>query len=600
MSTSHRPAAWSLSAVIIGTVAVDPFGFAPFGPMKWVIVTTAAFGALWLAIANKLQVHRPSLWAWLAFLAWGLLVSVLALDPVHTWIGTPDRRLGVVTIAGFMAAFLAAQGLRSRGITTLSQSFVIGLWIMVLAAALETVGAFSAPFDFPGSRLGGPFGTPAYLGAALVLFVPIVFAVAPSLEGRPWQMAARLGAIGGLAVLLGTQTRGALVGGAAAAAITYPAWSRWARVNRTPLAAVVVISIVMLSFTNLGSRLVDAANFTDGAAAGRLAEWSTGIDAIETSPLYGVGFEGYRVTFPRVVTVDYVRSYGREFATDRAHNGLIDVTIWSGLVGGAFYLAAMGFLLRRAWQARRLGDPWLVGFAGAVVGYLVQQQFLFPVAEIDGAFWVAAGVLVANTQPAMVSRTLPPMARYVALLLAAAVATFGITDLAADRLVKRASIEDLSDYEAAVNLRPESIRYQLVAANGLEQADLDLAIHHIDRAHDVSPGDPIIAVRRAELLSVRASLTGEPSDVDPALAAWRGLATTDPNHPTVQLALGVAEVMGGNEAAAEAAWKQAELLAPSSPEPARNLAILYRSQGRDAEADSAQRRSEELKKLAEK
>ena len=57
-----------------------------------------------------------------------------------------------------------------------------------------------------------------------------------------------------------------------------------------------------------------------------------------------------------------------------------------------------------------------------------------------------------------------------------------MTDLAADHLVRRASIEDLSDYEAAVNLRPESIRYRLVAANALEQANLDLAFHHIDEA----------------------------------------------------------------------------------------------------------------------
>ena len=600
MSTSHRPTQWLLAAVIIGTVAADPFGFAPFGPIKWVIVTTAAFGALWLAMAAKLQVHRPSLWAWLGFLTWGSVVSVLAVDPVHTWIGTPDRRLGLVPVAAFMAAYLAAQTLRNGDVATVSRSFVIGIWIMVVTAALEAAGAFSAPFDFPGTRLGGSFGTPAYLGAALILFIPIVFAVGPSLETRAWQIAARWGAIGGLVVLLSTQTRGALVGATAAAGITYPAWSRWARANRTPLAALVVIFVMIASFTNLGSRLVDATDFVDGAAAGRLAEWSTGIDAIGTSPIYGVGFEGYRVVFPHVVTVDYVRAYGREFATDRAHNGLIDVTIWSGLVGGAFYLAAVGFLLRRAWQASRLGDPWLVGVAGAVAGYLVQQQFLFPVAEIDPAFWVTAGVLVVHTQPAMPSQALPRLGRYVALLLAAGVATFGVTDLAADHLVNRATIEDLSDYEAAVSLRPESIRYQLLAANAFQPADLDQAIRHIDQAHAISPGDPIIAIRRGELISARAALTGGADDVAVALATWRKLATTDANHPTVQLALGVAEIAAGNEAAAEAAWERAEVLAPWSPEPSHNLAILYRSQGRDAEAEVAQRRSDDLRDLAEK
>ncbi len=185
-----------------------------------------------------------------------------------------------------------------------------------------------------------------------------------------------------------------------------------------------------------------------------------------------------------------------------------------------------------------------------------------------------------------------------ALLVAAGVATFGMTDLAADHLVKRASSEDLSGYEAAVDLRPESIRYQLLAANA--NPNLDRAIAHIEQAHAVSPGDPIIAIRRGELLSVRAALTGEASDIAVALAAWRELATTDANHPTVQLALGAAEIIAGNETEAEAAWKQAEFLAPLSPEPAHNLAILYRSQGRDAEAEAAQQRSDNLKKLAEK
>jgi hypothetical protein len=71
-----------VSALIIGTVAVDPFGFAPFGPIKWLLVTAGAFGALWLAIAAKLQVHRPSRWGWITFPLWGVVVSLPALDPV--------------------------------------------------------------------------------------------------------------------------------------------------------------------------------------------------------------------------------------------------------------------------------------------------------------------------------------------------------------------------------------------------------------------------------------------------------------------------------------------------------------------------------------
>jgi Flp pilus assembly protein TadD len=134
----------------------------------------------------------------------------------------------------------------------------------------------------------------------------------------------------------------------------------------------------------------------------------------------------------------------------------------------------------------------------------------------------------------------------------------------------------------------------LLAANANVDADIGRALDHLGRARTVSPGDPILAIREAELLSDRAAATGRQFDAEDAVRAWRGLAISDPNHPTVQLALGVAEITVGNEPEAEAAWKKAELLAPDSPEPAHNLAILFRSQGRDEEAAAAEARASAL------
>lgn len=594
MTKHYTPTAWVLSALVVGTVAVDPFGFAPFGPLKWTIVTAAAFAGLWLAVAGRVRVHRPSLFAWLGFLGWGVIVSLAAVDPVHTWIGTPDRRMGLLTVAGFAAAYLAAQIVRDHDIVLLGRAVTVSLWAIAISALLEALGVVAEPFAFSGDRIGGAFGTPAYLGAALVLFVPITIGIAPAMTTRFWQLAAWAGSGVGAIVLLSTQTRGALFGAAVAGAVSYPAWSRWARIYRWQLITAAVVAIVSFSLIGLGSRLIDAADFSHGAAAGRLDEWSTGIDAIIASPATGSGFEGYRVVFPSVVDAQYVQLYGRTFATDRAHNGLIDVAIWSGLIGATFYLAMMVFLARRAWQATRLGDPWLVGIGAAVLGYLAQQQFLFPLAELDGAFWVATGVLVAHTGSGTTPIQARLLTRYIALLLAAAVATFGITDVLADHLAKPATSgpvvgADIASLEDAVELRPESIRYRFLAANS--NADLTQAIDHLDRALLVSPGDPILRIRRAQLLSERADRTGDTTHMQAALQTWRILAETDPHHPTVQLALGVAEITMGNEFEAESAWLLAEFLAPNSPEPVHNLAKLYASQGRDEEANQANLRA---------
>lgn len=605
MTKHYTPTAWVLSALVVGTVAVDPFGFAPFGPLKWTIVTVAAFAGFWLAIAGRVRVHRPSLFGWLGFLSWGIIVSLAAVDPVHTWIGTPDRRMGLVTVAGFAAAYLAAQIVRDADVELLGRAVTVALWAIAISALLEGLGVVAEPFAFPGDRIGGAFGTPAYLGAALVLFVPIALGIAPAMTVRFWQLATWAGAGAGVIVLLSTQTRGALIGAAVAGAVSFPAWARWARIYRWQLIAATVIAIASFSLIGLGSRLMDAADLSQGAAAGRLDEWSTGVDAAIASPVIGSGFEGYRAVFPSVVDAEYVQLYGRTFATDRAHNGLIDVAIWSGLIGAAFYLTMVIFLARRAWQATRLGDPWLVGIGAAVIGYLAQQQFLFPLAELDGAFWVGAGVLVAHTRPSdsLVQPRL--ITRYVALLLGAAVATFGVTDVLADHLAKQAIATSAIDnpepdgwygyavvgdavlLEDAVDLRPESIRYRFLAANAKVGTDLGQAIDHLDRALDVSPGDPILRIRHAQLLSSLADNTGDATDMHAALQTWRILAETDPHHPTVQLALGVAEITMGNESEAESAWLLAEFLAPNSPEPAQNLAKLYASQGRDEEATQA-------------
>ena len=81
MTKLYTPTTWALSALVVGTIAVDPFGFAPFGPLKWTIVTVASFSGLWLAIGGRVNLHRPSLLGWLGFLSWGIIVSFAAIDP---------------------------------------------------------------------------------------------------------------------------------------------------------------------------------------------------------------------------------------------------------------------------------------------------------------------------------------------------------------------------------------------------------------------------------------------------------------------------------------------------------------------------------------
>jgi hypothetical protein len=360
-------------------------------------------------------------------------------------------------------------------------------------------------------------------------------------------------------------------------------------------AAAAVGLVILVLATPVGTRLASAADLDDGGGRGRLDEWRIGAAAFTSHPAIGVGFEGYRIVFPDEVDADYARRYGREVAPDRAHNGALDVAVTTGIPGALLYLAAAAWLLFRAFRGVRSRDIVTVGMGAAAAGYVVQQQFLFPVFEIDVAFWVLAGALVVATRGEAPLLAVPASRwiRFACLALAAVVATVGLLDVVADRRTARAldlaadgdPAAALVVADAARSLRPDSIRYPLVAA--VVAADVGDAVDRIDIALGLSPDDPILAARRARILLDGARTGGDEAVLAAALTAWEALAAADPNHGGHRLELGVARALAGDVAGAEAAWLAAEELAPTSPAPARNLATLYLETGEIAAAADA-------------
>src|SRR5688572_15197736 len=82
-------------------LAVDPSGWFPFGPVKWLAVSTLVL------LGAALVAHdRPLRWppralglVVVALLGWLTVTATVGLDPLYAWIGTPERHLGVVTWA---------------------------------------------------------------------------------------------------------------------------------------------------------------------------------------------------------------------------------------------------------------------------------------------------------------------------------------------------------------------------------------------------------------------------------------------------------------------------------------------------------------------
>jgi tetratricopeptide (TPR) repeat protein len=590
---------------VVAALAVDPGGAAPFGPTRWWLVSTLALvGSGLVLLRGRSPLHRTSLALWAVLL--GLLtIGALTNDDVRVaLLGHPVRHFGLVTWALCLLMFAAGQQIRATDdLRCLARGTVVALSGIGLWCVWEL--AFGRPIDVAvrTDRLLGPFGSAAILGAACCLFLPVAAGLAVDRdERRPWRIIAAGAAVAAVVALVGSGTRAAVLGVIVAGIVVL--------IRRRPPARVLAVAgaAVVIAAALLTPRLADVFDRNRDAGS-RLDEWALAIDVLADHPVTGAGPEGYRIALMGHVDADYERTYGRDTVLpDRAHQNLLDVALQGGVLAGLVYAVLLGMIVVIA--ARRVaGAPLvIVGLAGGAIAYAAQQSLLFPLSELDPLFWLFAGTVIPTAArpgnvpsdpagegnaaessdeatPALPS--LEPAAASmrrrvigaVALIAVLPVFVGGLLGVAADRLARTAltagSVDEaVRDIDRAVQLRPDDLVLRSYAVRlHLERgslADVDEAIDHAETALRWSALDPIALDDHASSLLTRASVTGDPADVERSLDAWRALARRDPTRARWQVEFGRAAALAGDEHLARAAWTTALELRPDD-EVARTL-----------------------------
>ena len=613
----------ALALPLVAAVA-DPFGWYPFGPSKWIVISVLLpAGLAWLWWARPLvALPRPTA-AVAALVAWFGVSAVTGADHLYAWIGTPERRLGVLTWILVLALFVAGQSLdpdRDRPALTWSV-IAAGLLAGGLATA-EALGWEPDVFAVTPGRLTGSMGSAAYLGALSAVLLPALAGIVLDVpaDGRarvrsaPW-LAGVVATALTVVACIGSGARAAWLGLAVAAAVVVVARRRTLFADRRRAAIVglgLAVGLIALGvLTPLGGRLAQA---TDPDAAGgrsRVDEWRVALSVVARHPLTGVGPEGYRIAFAEGVTDAYEEAYGRDPIPDRAHTAPLDIALAGGLPALAAWAIAVGWTLRACYRIIRRADAhhrWLAGLAAAVIAHVAGALLLFPTAELEPLVWMIGGVLVvadarrADVETGDTRSFLVPRAVPVAIgVLAAVAAVAGVRDVRADHqaqlATERARTGDtaaaLDAVDAAIAQRPDELRLHLLRAQLLVAADLGTApaLRAVDDALALSPGDPIAQRHRARLLVQRAGATHLPDDVGRARRYLDELRTHDGSNASLELLAGSAARLAGDAAAAEAAFGRAERLAPTDPEPSIELSRLFIDTGRVADARSAAARA---------
>ena len=147
---------WAGVLVVVAAAAMAPEGLRPFTTLRWAAVGVAAALA---AASGRWRPPRAFVLVGGAFLAWMLLATALAADPLTAVLGHPRRHLGLAGWVVSALAFLAGTALvRGQVERWLARAAVVAGLVTGAAVVADVAGWAPAAVTFAGGRVGGLLG----------------------------------------------------------------------------------------------------------------------------------------------------------------------------------------------------------------------------------------------------------------------------------------------------------------------------------------------------------------------------------------------------------------------------------------------------------
>lgn len=352
----------------------------------------------------------PLVWALAIFVVVSALSAMFGASPARGLVGTIERRWGVLTWASFLGFYVLLRlYLDDRFWRLALQAAVAVATAVALYGLLRAGGLWPGQQEAAGwARIESTLGNAGYLGAYLTLSLALTAYLGVRTAGPGWKMLYGCVGLVQLAALLGSGTRAAVVGIAAAMLVLAVVWafaSTEGRVRRGAGATVVALvgaGVVAVAAATGGDphvstwwdRVLTALSTETSSARFRLVAWTAALREVAIDPLLGAGPE----TFEQVWSRQFDPAMYHVSSTpvlDRAHNVLVHVGATTGLLGLVAYMgiwAALGHSLVRAWRRRTLSAAAVSALAFGAIAYFVYLLFWFEDHSSFLLFIVLAGL----------------------------------------------------------------------------------------------------------------------------------------------------------------------------------------------------------------
>ena len=347
-----------------GMLAVSPLLADSHGEIKLLCLALGAL-ALWVDILCRRQaVGGTPLGGVIGFFWLSMFASTLvSVEPHYSIYGIYLAQfyglmpLAVVTLLYYASAYASFKR------DDLVDTIILVSIPLSLYAWVQSAG-FDAPWPIHNGRSTSTSGSPVYLGAYLIIILPLILY-------RWGTLQAYVAGVAGAGALFLTFSRGAWISAAISAAGYFIAARHVTLTRRRVVGAILLGALIAMVGIRHNSHW-------EGDSL-RVEMWKIAVEAFKHHPVLGTGPETFALDFRKYRTDGAVAVIGTTRIQGSAHNDLFQIAATQGTIGVIVYLLLSGGMfaltINLCWRGGREDRPFNACVFSALTGLWVQAKF---------------------------------------------------------------------------------------------------------------------------------------------------------------------------------------------------------------------------------
>lgn len=563
-------------------------------------ICTFCLAGLWMYRISKREVQpipRVIFFSGICLGAWWIFSTFFALHTYTAMHGVYGRYNGLFTHELWLMLFFIFATIpgHQKRIERIINLFIASLIPVALYAIAQFYNVDPIPWIQLKVRTSSTIGHPVMLSALLGLALPFTITFLFQKKRQIQRVSYGLVCVLFVSAAVSTLSRGPLIG-IVLSCIFVIIMNMKASVIKSKSIIIATVSLVLIApilFVVLKGPTHVMDRITSGAEVEiRLIYFKTAMNITKDYPLTGVGFENFRIVYPRYRMAEENR-LARDVIPTMVHNGYLQSAAMNGILGIMFYLffliAVILSLIRASMRAQDTYKTALLwAFIASIGGFLIQDLSGWLEISQTTFFWIILGLAAAfssyDAQRKIILTGKRSAASYAAVAACCVFLLYlsleAVNRTWADSIIWKTRIykKDITKKEIEMPLIDalESLRgdfhyedlagmlyankYKETGDEGFYKKAQDL----FEKAHSDNPYDVYVLTHRIELeaLAIR---KGHVKKASPFVEkAAENVLVIDKNNPSVYHIVVMLRVAEGNTNDALQMLERSRMLAPES------------------------------------